>query len=229
MQRRTLLAAGAIVGAASGFTGAARADVQPETGISSGAPLPLPYQSIPGFLSAKQLAVHHRAHYGGALSAFLKIDAALDAVARGAASEGPDGFGGMQRTRTSKANSVLLHELYFAGMSPRSSQPGADVQTALKHRFGSEDRWRADFLSCAAAASGWALLVSFQGRLYNLVSDEHAVGLLVGCEALLALDVYEHAFYVDYENRKTDYCSAFMDHIDWIHLTGRLASVASNC
>ncbi len=225
MRRRTFLtsaASAAVVGMQAPSLKAS--ERPPESALVSGELVPLPYTSIPEFLSAAQLSVHHKAHYGGALTAYERLDATLGAVAQGREASDADRYGALQRTRTSKANSVVLHELYFAGMTAARQTPSANVRSALARRFGSEDRWRADFLSCAAAAAGWALLVRTQGRLYNLVSDEHAVGHLVGGLPLLALDTYEHAYYIDYQNRKADYCAEFMNHVAWSVLDARIAN-----
>ena len=74
-----------------------------------------------------------------------------------------------------------------------------------------------DFQASAAAAAGWAMLAfhPLNGNLYNVVSDEHSIGVLWMATPLLVIDVYEHAFYIDYQNRKTEYIAKFMDHIDW--------------
>jgi superoxide dismutase, Fe-Mn family len=86
-----------------------------------------------------------------------------------------------------------------------------------KFRFGSVDKWSGDFMQSAKAAAGWAILVQHpvNGRLYNVVSDEHASGPLWLAMPLIVIDVYEHAFYVDYQNRKPEYIEKFMQHIDW--------------
>jgi Fe-Mn family superoxide dismutase len=123
----------------------------------------------------------------------------------------------MQRTKSSRGNSVVLHELYFDGLALKSGDPQEDVRRAIARRFGSFDRWAADLVASAKAAAGWAMLVHHpvNGRLYNVVSDEHAMGPLWLALPLVVIDVYEHAFYIDYQNRKADYVEKFMQYIDW--------------
>jgi Fe-Mn family superoxide dismutase len=177
-----------------------------ESGLVSGRPKPLKYKSLPGFLSSDQIAPHFSAHYGGALKSYLQLDDQLEGLAKSPAADNAIGFGAMQRSRTAKGNSVLLHELYFDGMTTQSMSPGANIRTAIEQRFGSMDNWAVDFLACAKAASGWAVLVRHpvNGKLYNLVSDAHDTGLLWMANPLVVLDVYEHAYYVDYKNGKSD-------------------------
>ena len=216
-------------GAAAGtfvVTGLAEADEQSDahkSGLVTGQPKPLRYKSIPGFLSAEQIAPHYTAHYGGALRGYVAADAKLQSsIVAGTAIE-PNAYGAIQRARASKGNSVLLHELYFDEMVPKGSDPEAEVRKAIEKRFGSLDKWAADFQASAKAAAGWAMLTfhPLNGKLYNVVCDEHAMGPLWMATPLLVIDVYEHAFYVDYQNRKTEYVKKFMDHIDWQEVNRR--------
>ncbi|MGY8767568.1 MAG: superoxide dismutase [Pirellulales bacterium] len=193
------------------------------SGLVTGKPKPLRYESIPGFLSAEQIAPHHTAHYGGALRGYNAADEKLQSSIVAGTPIDSAAYGATQRTRATKGNSVLLHELYFDELVPQGNAPAADVRKAIEKRFGSLDKWAADFVASAKAAKGWAMLVlhPVSGKLYNVVSDEHAMGVLWMATPLLVIDVYEHAFYVDYQNRKTDYVEKFMDHIDWKEVNRR--------
>lgn len=197
------------------------------SGLITGTPKPLRYESIPGFLSAKQLAPHHIAHYGGALRGYTAADEKLHSGLESEKRLDSSAYGAVQRARTSKGNSVLLHELYFDQMVPKSKGPAKEIRTAIEKRFGTFEHWSDDFRACAKSASGWAILTfhPVSQKLYNVISDEHAVGLLWMATPLLVIDVYEHAFYVDYQNRKAQYIDRFMDHIDWIEVESRLTSI----
>lgn len=187
------------------------------SGLVTGQLKPLKQKEIPGFLTAQQIAPHHTAHYGGALRAFTSADAKFEeSFSRGAAID-PAAFEWLQRLKSSRGNSVLLHELYFDGLALSAARPPASLRTALERRFGSLDKWAADFVASAKAAAGWAMLVvhPVNGRLYHVVSDEHAMGPLWLAVPLVVIDVYEHAFYIDYQNRKAEYVEKFMNHIDW--------------
>ena len=149
-------------------------------GLVTGQPIPMGYQFIPGFLSEAQLNLHHTAHYGGALRGYLSADMKLQAGITEGAQIDASAYGALQRGRTSKANSVLLHELYFDGMTAEASPPGDKIQRAIKKRFGSIEKWADDFQATARAATGWAVLAvdPLNARLYNLVSDRHDTGVL---------------------------------------------------
>ena len=193
------------------------------SGLTTGTPKPLKLKEVPGFLSAQQIAPHHTAHYGGALKAFVSIDAKFeDSFQKGTAID-PHAFETMQRQKSSRGNSVLLHEMYFDGLALMAADPVEDVRKAIEKRFGSLEKWSADFIASAKAASGWAILVihPVNGRLYNVVSDEHAMGPLWLAMPLVVIDVYEHAFYIDYQNKKADYIEKFMNFIDWTEVNRR--------
>lgn len=198
---------------APSLTGAGETKTPFQSGLITGKPLPLRHPVIPGFLSAAQLAPHYHAHYGGALRGYLRADAEIQA----GKIQDMATYGSLQRARGNKANSVLLHELYFDAMSPLSTQPGEALRQALNRRFGTLEKWMKDFQACANSASGWAVLTfdAVNGKLYNVLCDKHATGPMWMGIPLLALDVYEHAYYVDYQNRKGDYIVRFMEHINW--------------
>ena len=207
----------------TGFSEAKENGKPSPSGLKSGQPKPLRYKSISGFLSAEQIAPHYSAHYGGALRGYMAADNQLqNSISTGMAVE-ENAYGAIQRARTSKGNSVLLHELYFDGLAMKSDLSAQEVVKAIEKRFGSLDYWAADFQASAKAAAGWAMLAfhPVNGNLYNVISDEHAIGVLWMATPLVVIDVYEHAFYVDYKNRKTEYINKFMDHIDWHEVNRR--------
>lgn len=223
MDRRTFFFAssGAAAGSllAPGLAGADAPAGSPYagSGLVIGTPKPLRHKEVPGFLSAAQIAPHHTAHYGGALKAFAGIDQKFeDHFQKGTAID-PAAFETLQRQKSSRGNSVVLHELYFDGLALKATDPPEPVRRAVEKRFGSVEKWAADFVASAKAAAGWAMLVlhPVNGRLYNVVSDEHAQGPLWLAAPLVVIDVYEHAFYVDYLNKKPEYVEKFLKFIDW--------------
>ena len=134
----------------------------------------------------------------------------------------------MKQVQSSRGNSVVLHELYFDGLALKATDPAEEVRKAVEKRFGSLEKWSADFVASAKAAAGWAMLVihPVNGRLYNVLSDEHAQGPLWLAMPLVVIDTYEHAFYIDYQNKKADYVEKFMKFIDWAE-AGRRYRLAS--
>ena len=193
------------------------------SGLVTGKPKPLKHKSIPGFLSAEQIAPHYTAHYGGALRGYSAADAKVEASIKSGQPLGGAAYGALKRTISSKGNSVMLHEMYFDGMAPNAANPAADVRAAVEKRFGSIDKWAGDFIASAKSAAGWAMLVKHpvNGKLYNVISDSHAMGVVWMAIPLVVIDTYEHAFYIDYKNRKSEYVEKFIDHVDWDEVNAR--------
>jgi len=182
-----------------------------ESGLVTGKPKPLPYDAIEGFLGGEQLRWHHDSHYSGALRGFSSLDA--DPT-------------GSHRTRIAKANSAILHELYFDNMTAKESSPGELTVAHIGGRFGSLDRWIEDFRAAAKASRGWAVLAyhPVNGKLYNTASDSHDDGPAWFGVPLIVVDVYEHAYYLDFQNRPSEYVDGFTDHINWREVERRLRS-----
>lgn len=122
----------------------------------------------------------------------------------------------------------MLHESYFDGLSLKQVDPPKELRAAIEQRFGSLEKWSNDFVSSAKEAAGWAMLVKHpvNGKLYNIVSDEHAMGVLWMAKTPVVIDTYEHAFYIDYQNRKAEYIEKFMSHIDWAEADRRRLQVS---
>jgi superoxide dismutase, Fe-Mn family len=206
----------------------AEAGAVPETSaLVTEQPKPLPYQEIPGFLSQAQLAPHHTAHYGGALRALLSHEQQLKRMLTTNEPLASPAHTFLVKDRVNRVNSVVLHELYFDNMAAASPPPREDVRTALARRFGSLERWSDDFRAACMAANGWGILArdGVNGQFYNVASDLHEVGVLWVGQPLVVCDVYEHAFYVDYQNRKAEYVDRFVNHIDWREVNRRLPQI----
>jgi len=180
-----------------------------KSGLITGEKKPLPYTEVEGFLSAKQIEWHHGSHYAGALRGFVKLDAAPT---------------GNHRARVAKANSVVMHELYFDGMTAKKTDPEKATKSAVEKRFGSLDRWIDDFRAAAKSCRGWAVLGyhPVNGKLYNMSTDSHDNGPAWFGVPLVVVDMYEHSYYIDYQNKKADYADKFTDHVNWAEIERRL-------
>src|SRR5438128_49181 len=132
----------------------------------------------------------------------------------------------LRREELSAMASAVLHELYFANLSGGGKVPGAMMAAALEEHFGGVDRWRREFVGAArslAGGSGWVLLSYSpqEGRLYNQIAVEDAQ-TVPGAVPILALDMYEHAYHLEFGANATAYVDAFMRLIEWTVVTERL-------
>jgi len=223
LQTASVLGIGATAWAASGVVLAAGLPFTETSGLVTGQLKPLKYQNIPGLLTKEQVTPHYQAHYGGSLKRFVALEQQIDKLLASQEPLGGDAYTWMQKDKVNRMNSVLLHELYFDGLTAKSAGPPEDIRAALAKRFGSLDRWVEDFKATCMAAAGWGVLArdTVNGKLYNVASDLHEVGVIWLGQPVLVCDVYEHAFYVDYQNRKQEYVNKCVQFFDWDEINRR--------
>jgi Fe-Mn family superoxide dismutase len=173
-------------------------------------------------LSLKLIESHYENNYGGALRRLNAISDALDALDFDTAPRHV--VAGLKREELVVLNSTLLHELYFASLGGEGKPTGA-IAEALATDFGSVGRWRQEFVAMGRAlggGSGWVLLVYVprDRRLINQYAAEHTQAIAGGVP-ILALDMYEHAYHIDFGANAGAYIDAFMRNVDWSAVAGR--------
>jgi Fe-Mn family superoxide dismutase len=191
----------------------------------------MPYQLAPLFcrpwtlngMTPRLIENHYELNYGDALRRLNAVSAELDALDPVATPA--ETINRLKRDETAALNSTLLHELYFASLGGDGRAIPPLLATALERDFGSVDRWRRQFMALAeqlAGGSGWVLLVWLprDQRLVNQSGSDHNQGIAGGIP-VLALDMYEHAYQLDFGSNATAYVAAFMRNIDWNAVQGR--------
>ncbi len=179
-------------------------------------PLPFDPSQLNG-LSERLLRSHHQNNYGGAVKRLNAIRAKLAGIDM-ASSAGFD-INGIKREELIANNSMLLHELHFSSLGAQPQEMVPAMALALTASFGSVQRWRDEFVAMGKAlggGSGWVLLC-FQphdGSLVNQWAADHTHAL-VGSVPILALDMYEHAYHMDFGSQAAAYVDAFMANINW--------------
>jgi superoxide dismutase, Fe-Mn family len=180
-------------------------------------PRPLPFHpaKLRG-LSERLVRSHWENNYCGAVKALNAVELRLADML-----EDPDlppyVYGDLKREELLRTGSVRLHELYFANLGG-DGRTGDAVERALSRAFGTFSRWEAEFRRTAnalAGGSGWAILaIGPEGDLHNYWAWDHANGA-PGSRPLLVLDMYEHAYHLDYGAAAARYVDAFMQNVDW--------------
>jgi superoxide dismutase, Fe-Mn family len=231
IDRRSLLAAGTAIGVAAmtSIASDAAAAASKPVATRTFTPQPLPFNpaSVPG-LSEKLLVSHHDNNYIGAVkrlgtiaAEFAKLDLA---TAQGFA------INGLKREELIAWNSMILHELYFSGFG-KPSGPSEPLSQTIEQQFGSFERWAAEFSGMGKAlggGSGWVLLTwSLRDKcLVNQWAADHTM-TLAGGTPILALDMYEHAYALDYGAKAAAYVDAYMKVIDWSEASRRFAQLTA--
>ena len=168
-------------------------------------------------LSERLITSHWQNNYQGSVRALNTVEQKL-AEAMANPDFPPLIYSGLKREELHRTGSVVLHEYYFDQLGG-NGQPAGDVVQALATAFGSRDAWEAEFRRTAmaiAGGSGWAVLTynRHTGSLHNYWAWDHMHGAVNGAP-LLALDMYEHSFHMDYGTAAAKYVDAFMANLDW--------------
>lgn len=170
-------------------------------------------------LSERLIVSHFENNYGGAvkrLNAIVEQLASLDF-----ATAPVFVVNGLKREQLIATNSMILHELYFDGLGA-GGDPGGALVDAIVRDFGSFERWRSEFTAMGKAlggGSGWVLLTYSRrdGQLLNQWAADHTHAV-ADATPILALDMYEHSYHMDYGAKAAAYVDAFMENINWVNV-----------
>jgi len=174
-------------------------------------------------ISPRLIESHYETNYGGALRSLNALTAELEALDPETTSAAT--INRLKQEQTAALNSTLLHELYFASVGGDGRAVPEAMATALARDFGSVGRWRREFMALGnalAGGSGWVLLsyLPRDGRLANSSSTDSNQSI-AGSIPILALDMYEHAYHIDFGSNATAYVATFMRNIDWLTVQER--------
>jgi Fe-Mn family superoxide dismutase len=176
-------------------------------------PLPYAEDALEPVISAETLRLHHDKHhkkYVDTANELLAKDpiqaASLEEVVR--ASRGK---------LFNNAAQAWNHDFYWQSLSPKRQRPSGALRARLEKDFGNYDRFAEAFAAAAVGqfGSGWAWLVDKDGRLQVMATSNAETPMAQGIKCLLTVDVWEHAYYVDYRNERERYVSAVMDRLNW--------------
>lgn len=214
LDRRDLILGATLV--AAGAAASSAAAQAPATAGYTPRPLPFDPKAVKGF-SEKMLVSHHDNNYAGAVTRIGAIGGQLGQLDMSAA----PGFliNGLKREELLATNSMILHEIYFGCLAPGAATPSAALGKRIESDFGSMDKWRAEFIAMGKAlggGSGWVLLTwsPRRGRLINQWAADHTMTTADGA-VIVALDMYEHAYAIDFGAKAADYVNAYMGALTW--------------
>jgi Fe-Mn family superoxide dismutase len=182
------------------------------------------YKSLKG-ISERMLAEHLKL-YNGYIN---KSNEIVDKLASGTVDLSKSAatyseFRALKLEQTFNGNGMYLHQYYFGNLSDNGGQVPGGVKNEIDANFGSYDKWKDEFVATGMAGRGWAVLgLNIEdGKLYNLLLDAHNIGGFVTLIPVLVLDVFEHAYFIDYGTNRKDYINAYLNLIDWSVVAKRL-------
>lgn len=182
--------------------------------------LPYAYDALEPYIDARTMEIHHTKHhqtYIDKLNAALEGQAGLQSKTAEELLRSLDSVPEAIRTAVRNHGGGHANHSFFWPLLKKGVKPGGAVAEALAARFGGLEGFKKEFANAAALlfGSGWAWLVRHQGRLEIVTTPNQDSPLSRGQTPILGLDVWEHAYYLKYQNRRPDYIQAFFEVIDW--------------
>ena len=167
-------------------------------------------------ISARTMEEHYEL-YKGYIGKVNEIQKKLDGADRAAANQIYSEYRGLRIDLSFAIGGVKNHETYFAHLGGKGGTPSGRLMEMIKRDFPSYDAWLADFKASGLAARGWAWLAYDHdwGTLTTVIGDAQNTFPLWNAAPILALDVYEHAYWIDYGRARAKYIEAFFNNLDW--------------
>ncbi|HNG60774.1 MAG TPA: superoxide dismutase [Cellvibrionaceae bacterium] len=231
LQESTALAAGlALSSAAFAKDTKAKKTEQPPyadrltdaTGKYAAEPLPYAYNALEPVIDARTVELHYQFHHKPAVANAKKAEEAL------AHARDTGDFALIKHYEKELAFSLsshILHTIYWTNLSPTGGAPSPELAKAIDLHFGSFDKLKAQLLAAANSVegSGWGILgyLPSTQKLTLLQCENHQKLTTWGVIPLLVLDVWEHAYYLHYQNRRSEYTSAIFSIINWENVSAR--------
>ena len=183
--------------------------------------LPYAYDALEPYIDAETMTLHHDKHHAtyvananAALEKHPELGDDLEVILADVDKIPAD----IRQAVINNGGGALNHSLFWEFLSPEKQEPTADVLAAIEAAFGSFDNFKAEFTKAATTrfGSGWAwLVVNKEGKLEVTSTANQDNPISEGKKPILALDVWEHAYYLKYRNVRPNYIKAFFDIINW--------------
>ncbi|MGC8479100.1 MAG: superoxide dismutase [Candidatus Micrarchaeia archaeon] len=181
--------------------------------------MPITYEKVSTLMDQETYKWHHDTHYAGYVNKRNEIEKELNTVDLSKANVNYSQIRSLKLEETWNANGQILHEVYWSTMAgDGNADASLSIIKKINEDFGSLDNFKAEFMAVSKSGRGWAVLV------YDLFSDKklrcvmydfHNQGGIAGALPLIAVDVFEHAYYHKYGPDRGSYLTALMSNIDW--------------
>jgi Fe-Mn family superoxide dismutase len=188
-------------------------------------PLPYAFNALEPHIDARTMEIHHDKHHAGYTN---NLNTAIQGTSLESKSI-EEILGNLDAVPEDKRTAVrnngggfANHSLFWQILSAQSSQPSAELKSAIDSAFGSMDAFKEAFGKAASTrfGSGWAwLVVENNGSLSVTSTPNQDTPLMEGKTPILGLDVWEHAYYLNYQNRRPDYIAAFWNFVNWANVS----------
>lgn len=189
--------------------------------------LPYGYKDLEPNISEKQLTIHHKKHHAGYVK---KANAILEALRKARKENSDIDMKSTLKSLSFNVGGHVLHSLFWRNLSPSGGgEPQDELKSAIIGEFGSFERFKKEFSEASASVegSGWAALMASKKTKRLLIAqiEKHNVNFYPNFEILMVLDVWEHAFYIDYQNEKAKFINAFWQLVNWKEVDKRFKEI----
>jgi superoxide dismutase, Fe-Mn family len=192
------------------------------------APLPYAYDGLEPVIDAKTVELHYTFHHKPAAVAANRAE---EGLAKARESGDYSQVKGLERELAYQLSSHILHSIYWTNMAGKGGEPGGDLAKAIAGEFGSYAKFKGHLVAATTSveASGWGLLGYHPAtkKLMILQCENHQKLTAWGVVPLLLLDVFEHAYYLKYQNRRPEYVNNLFNIISWDNVAERLDAARS--
>jgi len=178
--------------------------------------LPYPYDALEPYIDKQTLMIHHDKHHAGYVRG---LNGTLEKLKAAQAKGDVRHIRSLCRALAFHGSGHVLHTLYFSNLAPKGRAPRGTLLAAITSQFGSVDTLIEQLLAASetVSGSGWGVLAyePLGGRLMVLQLEKHENQIVCGAAPLLVIDVWEHAYYLKYQNRRGEYLAALENVLDW--------------
>ncbi len=175
----------------------------------------LNFENLSG-ISPKTIENHYQKLYQGYVKKWQEIQDKLKIIDKSTSNATFSEFRELKVEESFAANAIILHEAYFDVLGG-NGQPSGEIIKALEKDFGSFESWQDEFKSLGLSSRGWVILAMDynDGKLKNYIADSHNSFGIWGTAPILVLDMYEHAYFIDFATDKKSYIETFFKNLDW--------------
>ncbi|MDP2659813.1 MAG: superoxide dismutase [Dehalococcoidia bacterium] len=174
-------------------------------------------------ISRRQIDEHYDVLYKGYVNKLNEIEAKIPASDMAEANATYSLIRELKKEEVFATDAIRLHELYFENLGGDGRGCSGQILDLIKEDFGSHEKWEAELKALGVASRGWVVLAFdwADHKLHNYITDIHSEGVW-NASALLILDVYEHAYFIDYGAARKKYLDAFVKNINWAAVNSRI-------
>lgn len=178
-------------------------------------------------ISEKAISIHHDKLYEGYVKKWQEIQEKLKLINKSSANATFSDLRELKVEESFTANAIILHEAYFDILGG-NGETGGKIIEVIKKDFGSFEEWLEDFKALGLCSRGWTILgYDFNdGKLRNFLLDAHNLYGILGISPILVMDMYEHAYFIDFGSDKKSYIEAFFENLDWQIVNKKFQNIA---